>query len=99
MLFVVLGAPLGRLFEMLLPLAACAIAASFLLSVYLYARSFWAPAHALALGGDTGESLGSSALNAAQFLLIRWASVGLFFFFLLLLFFFSFDGGFWFSFG
>lgn len=55
LLLVGLGAPLGYLFELLLPLAVCAIAVSFLLSVYLYVRSFWAPTHALALGGNTGE--------------------------------------------
>uniref|UniRef100_H2M4P1 Delta(14)-sterol reductase TM7SF2 n=1 Tax=Oryzias latipes TaxID=8090 RepID=H2M4P1_ORYLA len=52
-----LGAPLGYLFELLLPLAASAIAVSFLLSIYLYIRSFWAPSHALALGGNTGNPL------------------------------------------
>lgn len=56
MLLLGLGAPLGYLFELLLPLAVCAIAVSFLLSIYLYIRSFWAPSHALALGGNTGES-------------------------------------------
>ncbi len=60
MLLVGLGAPLGYLFELLLPLAACAIAVSFLFSIYLYIRSFWANPHGLALGGNTGESLGSS---------------------------------------
>lgn len=60
MLLLGLGAPLGYLFELLLPLAVCAIAVSFLFSVYLYIRSFWAPSHALALGGNTGESGGSS---------------------------------------
>lgn len=53
-----LGAPLGYLFELMLPLAMCAIAVSFLFSVYLYARSFCAPPHALALGGNTGECKG-----------------------------------------
>uniref|UniRef100_A0A7N6FM75 Delta(14)-sterol reductase TM7SF2 n=1 Tax=Anabas testudineus TaxID=64144 RepID=A0A7N6FM75_ANATE len=57
MLLLGLGAPLGYLFELLLPLAVCAIAVSFLLSVYLYIRSFWAPPHALALGGNTGNPL------------------------------------------
>uniref|UniRef100_A0A3B4UUZ9 Delta(14)-sterol reductase TM7SF2 n=1 Tax=Seriola dumerili TaxID=41447 RepID=A0A3B4UUZ9_SERDU len=57
MLLLGLGAPLGYLFELLLPLAVCAIAVSFLLSVYLYIRSFWAPSHALALGGNTGNPL------------------------------------------
>lgn len=52
-----LGAQLGSVFDLLLPLAACAIALSFLLSVYLYIRSFWAPSHALALGGNTGENV------------------------------------------
>lgn len=56
LLFLGLGAPLGYLFELLVPLAVCAIAVSFLLSVYLYIRSFWAPSHALALGGNTGEN-------------------------------------------
>uniref|UniRef100_A0A673AVH5 Delta(14)-sterol reductase TM7SF2 n=1 Tax=Sphaeramia orbicularis TaxID=375764 RepID=A0A673AVH5_9TELE len=57
MLFLGLGAPLGRLFELLPPLAVCAIGASFLFSIYLYIRSFWAPSHALALGGNTGNPL------------------------------------------
>lgn len=57
MLLLGLGAPLGYLFELLLPLAVCAIAVSFLFSIYLYIRSFWAPSHALALGGNTGEML------------------------------------------
>lgn len=52
-----LGAQLGSVFDLLLPLAACAIALSFLLSIYLYIRSFWAPSHALALGGNTGENV------------------------------------------
>lgn len=54
------GAPVGYLFELLLPLAACAAALSFLLAVYLYVRSFRAPSHALASGGNTGESSQSS---------------------------------------
>ncbi|KAM4545169.1 delta(14)-sterol reductase TM7SF2 isoform 3-T3 [Odontesthes bonariensis] len=57
MLFLVLGAPFGYLFELLLPLAVSAIAVSFLLSIYLYIRSFWAPSNALALGGNTGNPL------------------------------------------
>lgn len=57
MLLLGLGAPLGYLFELLLPLAVCAIAVSFLFSIYLYIRSFWTPSHALALGGNTGEML------------------------------------------
>ncbi|KAE8287943.1 Delta(14)-sterol reductase [Larimichthys crocea] len=57
MFLVGLGAPLGYLFELLLPLAVCAIAVSFLFSVYLYIRSFLAPSHALALGGNTGNPL------------------------------------------
>uniref|UniRef100_A0A3Q4HH35 Delta(14)-sterol reductase TM7SF2 n=1 Tax=Neolamprologus brichardi TaxID=32507 RepID=A0A3Q4HH35_NEOBR len=57
MLLLGLGAPLGYLFELLLPLAVCAIAVSFLFSIYLYIRSFWAPSHALALGGNTGNPL------------------------------------------
>lgn len=52
-----LGAQLGSVFDLLLPLAMCAIALSFLLSIYLYIRSFWAPSHALALGGNTGEDV------------------------------------------
>lgn len=52
-----LGMPLGYLFELMLPLAVCAIGVSFLLSLYLYIRSFWAPNHALALGGNTGNPL------------------------------------------
>lgn len=51
----VLGAQLGSVFDLLLPLAVCAIVLSFLLSIYLYICSFWAPSHALALGGNTGE--------------------------------------------
>ncbi|XP_013871901.1 delta(14)-sterol reductase TM7SF2 [Austrofundulus limnaeus] len=57
MLLLGLEAPLGYLFELLLPLAASAISVSFLFSVYLYIRSFWAPSHALALGGNTGNPL------------------------------------------
>uniref|UniRef100_A0A7N8YQB1 Delta(14)-sterol reductase TM7SF2 n=1 Tax=Mastacembelus armatus TaxID=205130 RepID=A0A7N8YQB1_9TELE len=57
MLLLGLGAPLGYLFELLLPLAVCAIAVSFLFSIYLYIRSFWAPSHTLALGGNTGNPL------------------------------------------
>lgn len=52
-----LGAHLGSVFDLLLPLAMCAIALSFLLSIYLYIRSLWAPSHALALGGNTGEDV------------------------------------------
>uniref|UniRef100_A0A4W5MVH7 Delta(14)-sterol reductase TM7SF2 n=1 Tax=Hucho hucho TaxID=62062 RepID=A0A4W5MVH7_9TELE len=52
-----LGMPLGYLFELLLPLAVCAIGVSFLLSLYLYICSFWAPHHALAQGGNTGNPL------------------------------------------
>uniref|UniRef100_A0AAY5KRZ4 Delta(14)-sterol reductase TM7SF2 n=1 Tax=Esox lucius TaxID=8010 RepID=A0AAY5KRZ4_ESOLU len=52
-----LGMPLGYLFELLLPMAVCAIGGSFLLSLYLYIRSFWAPHHALAQGGNTGNPL------------------------------------------
>lgn len=66
MLLLALGAPLGYLFELLLPLAVCAIAVSFLFSVYLYIRSFWAPSHALALGGNTGESGRSSPKEEAS---------------------------------
>lgn len=61
-----LGAPLGYLFELMLPLAMCAIAMSFLFSVYLYARSFWAASHALALGGNTGE---------CRVFVVRWRRV------------------------
>lgn len=50
-----LGMPLGYLFELVLPLAVCAIALSYLLSMYLYIRSFWAAKHALSLGGNTGK--------------------------------------------
>uniref|UniRef100_A0A671TQD4 Delta(14)-sterol reductase TM7SF2 n=1 Tax=Sparus aurata TaxID=8175 RepID=A0A671TQD4_SPAAU len=57
LLLVGLGAPLGYLFELLVPLAVCAIAVSFLFSVYLYIRSFCAPSDALALGGNTGNPL------------------------------------------
>ncbi|CAG01584.1 unnamed protein product, partial [Tetraodon nigroviridis] len=57
LLLMVLGAQLGSVFDLLLPLAVCAIVLSFLLSIYLYIRSFWAPSHALALGGNTGNPL------------------------------------------
>lgn len=57
MLLLGLAAPLGHLYELLVPLAVSAIAVSFLFSIYLYSRSFWAPSHALALGGNTGEEL------------------------------------------
>lgn len=57
LLLMCLGAQLGSVFDLLLPLAMCAIALSFLLSIYLYIRSFWAPSHALALGGNTGEDV------------------------------------------
>ncbi|KAI2659789.1 hypothetical protein H4Q32_022318 [Labeo rohita] len=46
--------PIGKL---ILPLAVCAIGVSYLLSMYLYIRSFWAPQHALSLGGNTGNPL------------------------------------------
>uniref|UniRef100_A0AAY4CL65 Delta(14)-sterol reductase TM7SF2 n=1 Tax=Denticeps clupeoides TaxID=299321 RepID=A0AAY4CL65_9TELE len=52
-----LGMPLGYLFDLIIPLAVCAIATSYLLALYLYIRSFWAPNHALALGGNTGNPL------------------------------------------
>lgn len=52
-----LGMPLAFLFELIIPLAVAAIALSYLLAIYLYIRSFWAPAHALALGGNSGEIL------------------------------------------
>uniref|UniRef100_A0A3P8WBU3 Delta(14)-sterol reductase TM7SF2 n=1 Tax=Cynoglossus semilaevis TaxID=244447 RepID=A0A3P8WBU3_CYNSE len=57
MLSLVLGAPFGYLFELLLPLAVCATVLSFLLATYLYIRSFSAPPHALAPGGNTGNPL------------------------------------------
>lgn len=57
MLLLWTDAPLGSLFELLLPLAVCAMGLSFVLSVYLYVRSFWAPHHALAPGGNTGNPL------------------------------------------
>ncbi|XP_077403124.1 delta(14)-sterol reductase TM7SF2 [Vanacampus margaritifer] len=57
MLLLMFEAPLGHLFQLMLPLAVCATGASFMLSVYLYICSFWAPAHALALGGNTGNPL------------------------------------------
>ncbi|XP_077361323.1 delta(14)-sterol reductase TM7SF2 isoform X3 [Festucalex cinctus] len=57
MLLLMLEAPLGHVFELMLPLAACATGASFVLSLYLYVCSFWAPPHALALGGNTGNPL------------------------------------------
>lgn len=50
-----LGAPLGRLFELLLPLAVSAVVLSFLFSIFLYARSFSVSSSALAPGGNTGE--------------------------------------------
>lgn len=58
-----LGMPLGYLFELILPLAVCAIGLSYLLSMYLYIRSFWAPQHALSLGGNTGEIISSIYLQ------------------------------------
>ncbi|KAL7848530.1 hypothetical protein AOLI_G00232480 [Acnodon oligacanthus] len=54
---VCLGMPLGYLFDLVLPLAVCAIGVSYLLALYLYVRSFWAHAHQLALGGNTGNPL------------------------------------------
>nr|XP_057933976.1 delta(14)-sterol reductase TM7SF2 isoform X2 [Doryrhamphus excisus] len=57
MLLLMLQAPLGHLFQLMLPLAVCAIGASFVLSAYLYLRSFLAPPHALASGGTTGNPL------------------------------------------
>ncbi|KAJ0061849.1 hypothetical protein NL108_012513, partial [Boleophthalmus pectinirostris] len=57
LLLLKLGAPLGRLFELLPPLAVCAIVLSFLFSVFLYARSFSVPSDALAPGGNTGNHL------------------------------------------
>lgn len=50
-----LGAPLGRLFELLLPLAVSAVVLSFLFSIFLYARSFSVSSSALAPGGNTGH--------------------------------------------
>ncbi|XP_062393209.1 delta(14)-sterol reductase TM7SF2 [Sardina pilchardus] len=52
-----LDMPLAYLFELIIPLAVAAIAVSYLLSLYLYIRSFWAPAHDLALGGNTGNPM------------------------------------------
>uniref|UniRef100_A0AAZ3R535 Delta(14)-sterol reductase TM7SF2 n=1 Tax=Oncorhynchus tshawytscha TaxID=74940 RepID=A0AAZ3R535_ONCTS len=50
--------PMGKVRRaLLLPLAVCAIGVSFLLSLYLYICSFWAPHHALAQGGNTGNPL------------------------------------------
>ncbi|XP_049599330.1 delta(14)-sterol reductase TM7SF2 [Syngnathus scovelli] len=57
MLLLMFGVPLGHLFQLMLPLAMCAIGLSFMLSIYLYVCSFWAPPHALALGGNTGNPL------------------------------------------
>ncbi|XP_026767871.3 delta(14)-sterol reductase TM7SF2 isoform X1 [Pangasianodon hypophthalmus] len=54
---VCVGVPLALLYELMVPLAVCAVGVAFLLSLYLYARSFWAPAHALALGGNTGHAV------------------------------------------
>lgn len=62
-LLLCLGMPLGYLFELMLPLAVCAIGMSFLLSLYLYIRSFWAPHHALSLGGNTGNPLYDSFMG------------------------------------
>lgn len=53
---VCVGVPLAHLYDLMVPLAVCAVGVAFLLSLYLYARSFWAPVHALALGGNTGQS-------------------------------------------
>lgn len=88
-----LGAPLGSLFELLLPLAVCAIALSFLFSIYLYIRSFWAPSHALALGGNTGErrrfiTEPSIRLRALFYNRCQCAFSGLFY---------CFGGSFWYS--
>ncbi|XP_077596605.1 delta(14)-sterol reductase TM7SF2 [Stigmatopora nigra] len=57
MLLLMLKAPLGHLYQLMLPLAVSAMGISFLLSVFLYVSSFWAPPHALALGGNTGNHL------------------------------------------
>ncbi|KAG7322756.1 hypothetical protein KOW79_014102 [Hemibagrus wyckioides] len=54
---VCLGVPLALLYELMVPLAVCAVGVAFLLSLYLYARSFWAPTHALAIGGNTGHAV------------------------------------------
>ncbi|XP_069036304.1 delta(14)-sterol reductase TM7SF2 [Lepisosteus oculatus] len=51
------GLPLGSLYELLLPLAACAAGLSFLLSLLLYLKALAAPPHALAPGGNTGNPL------------------------------------------
>ncbi|KAK3549813.1 hypothetical protein QTP86_011463, partial [Hemibagrus guttatus] len=54
---VCLGVPLALLYELMVPLAVCAVGMALLLSLYLYARSFWAPAQALAIGGNTGHAV------------------------------------------
>ncbi|XP_066507834.1 delta(14)-sterol reductase TM7SF2 isoform X2 [Hoplias malabaricus] len=54
---VCLGMPLGFLFDLMLPLATSAITVSFILSFYLYLRSFCARDTHLALGGNTGNPL------------------------------------------
>ncbi|MBN3319666.1 ERG24 reductase, partial [Atractosteus spatula] len=51
------GLPLGSLYELLLPLAACAAGLSFLLSLLLYLKALAAPSQALAPGGNTGNAL------------------------------------------
>nr|XP_015194367.1 PREDICTED: delta(14)-sterol reductase [Lepisosteus oculatus] len=51
------GLPLGSLYELLLPLAACAAGLSFLLSLLLYLKALAAPPQALAPGGNTGEGV------------------------------------------
>ncbi|XP_061659646.1 delta(14)-sterol reductase TM7SF2 isoform X2 [Syngnathoides biaculeatus] len=56
-LLLTLDVPVAFLFKLTLPLATCATGVSFALSAYLYVRSFWAPPHALALGGNTGNVL------------------------------------------
>ncbi|XP_060765195.1 delta(14)-sterol reductase TM7SF2 isoform X2 [Neoarius graeffei] len=54
---VCMGVPLALLYELIVPLAVCAMGVAFVLSLYLFTRSFWAPAHALALGGNTGHAV------------------------------------------
>ncbi|KAI5614375.1 delta(14)-sterol reductase, partial [Silurus asotus] len=49
--------PLALLYELMVPLAVCAMAVAFLLSLGLYTHSLCAPAHKLALGGNTGHAV------------------------------------------
>lgn len=57
LLLLVLGAPLGGVFELMAPLAVSSIVLSFLLSLLLYARSFTVSSDELAPGGNTGNHL------------------------------------------